>query len=614
MTKSTDLQDKLKLADELDQLREQQVIKKARTNFTNFIEYVIKDETNGSKIKLANLQKTWIKHIGFCINNDIHAMILAPMGAGKCLGPETELLEKTKGNIEAKDVEEGDYILSWDVDRLQSVWKRVKAVEEQRPKDSVEIKTFAGRSLVCTVDHPVMTVNGWKPAGEIDTTDFVVCPLGWEVKNPLNVLDKDLAYSYGMYYAAGNVVDGESILVKGKTSLKRLQRSVDNFNLIVDKTKEHYLIRETKRSELPMHEIFSIRDVPITLQLAETSILETFIAGVFDGCGKFDSRVMSYVFNMDNFEFAACIRDVLQRIGIESFVKTKRNITKKTKSYALVIVKGSISKFYKLPCEQFIMDKSKPPVHEPKTSNVCGDLVTTIIKLPKLETIGIEIEGTHTHVTGGIISHNTQIISVALPLYLMGRNTSNRIKLVCLSDDAAKERLAAVRTYIEEDEDYHRLFPHVKPDPRQEWTRHRLFIERKTKAAKDASFDAKGVLSAGIGGRCNYLLVDDIFDYRTAIAQPATRRQIVETYNQVWLTRLDPGSTAIIICTRWHERDLAGEIINNPVARTRYGLFIQRVAEDFSNIECEALIPAALEDKYQKDVFNQFEEEENGTK
>ena len=203
----------------------------------------------------------------------------------------------------------------------------------------------------------------------------------------------------------------------------------------------------------------------------------------------------------------------------------------------------------------------------------------------------------HALILAPMSSGKTQVVSVALPLYFVGRDVTTRIKMVCLSDDSAKERLGAIRNYIENDEEYRKVFPGVLPDANAEWTRHRLFLKRPTKA-KDASIDAKGVTSSGIGGRCDRLLVDDIFDYKTAIAQPASREQINATYNVVWLTRLEPKGNAVIICTRWHERDLAGEILANTDLQQRYGILIQRVSDDLSNIDVEVLIPDKLKNKY----------------
>ena len=203
-------------------------------------------------------------------------------------------------------------------------------------------------------------------------------------------------------------------------------------------------------------------------------------------------------------------------------------------------------------------------------------------------------------------SGKTQIISVAMPLYVLGKNPASRILLICLSDEAAKERVTSIKSYIESDPDYHAVFPHIKPGAKQEWTKHKLFIERDT-YAKDASINSNGITSSSIiGARCDLLLVDDIFDQRTAVSQPATREQYLTTYRQVCLSRVEPNGSVIAICTRWHELDLAGHIMADPGMMRRYAVLVQRVADDFSGLECEVHVPDKYKFLYQKECGEFF--------
>lgn len=203
----------------------------------------------------------------------------------------------------------------------------------------------------------------------------------------------------------------------------------------------------------------------------------------------------------------------------------------------------------------------------------------------------------HTLILAPMSSGKTQIITIALPLYLLGKNTNSRIKIICLSDKIAMDRLGSIKKYIKEDEDYQKVFPEVRQDQNLGWTQHRVYVERNT-IAKDPSLDAVGVISAGIGARCDIMIVDDIFDDRTAIAQPAVREQIKRTYKMVWLSRLEPKGKLVNICTRWHEQDLAGDILNDHDQRQRYGILIQRVSDDCSRISTEVVIPDHLIEKY----------------
>jgi hypothetical protein len=69
-------------------------------------------------------------------------------------------------------------------------------------------------------------------------------------------------------------------------------------------------------------------------------------------------------------------------------------------------------------------------------------------------------------------------IAVGLPAYLLGVNPNNRIKILSANDDLAKDRVGLVRTYIEDDADYRRVFPHVQPARKDAWTKSKLYVAR----------------------------------------------------------------------------------------------------------------------------------------
>lgn len=174
-----------------------------------------------------------------------------------------------------------------------------------------------------------------------------------------------------------------------------------------------------------------------------------------------------------------------------------------------------------------------------------------------------------------------QIIARALDIIRQDKNV--RIFMVCNSDDNAKARVNSVKQYIEEDSEYHSIAPEVKPAQKTEWTKHRLIVERKSKI-KDATIEAWGITSAGIGGRCDVLICDDPVDLRNAILQPAMRQQVKDSFRNVWMSRISPNGFLIYIATIWHQDDLTSELLKNE----NYCFLIIKIAEDFSCLECES--------------------------
>jgi hypothetical protein len=323
----------------------------------------------------------------------------------------------------------------------------------------------------------------------------------------------------------------------------------------------------------------------------------SYLGGVLDSVGNYNASLKMYEIEHSSKEKLFLLHILFQAIGVKS--KIVRRIKPKIISYSLLVLKEFTGNLQEQISCVLVNGRKHLPCKKTEVDSYFTDKIVGIKSLGKDISIGVETANSR-HITNGLVSHNTQIVGVALPLYLLGKDPSCRIKMVCLSDDAAKERLGSIQSYLSDDEDYRKVFPNIKRDKNKEWSKHNITIERETRSAKDPSVSAKGVISNGIGGRCDILLVDDIFDQRTAISQPATREQINSTYRIVWLSRIDKGGMAVVICTRWHERDLAGEVLNDPAMRDQYGILIQSINADFTGIDIKVVVPDRLQDAYTK--------------
>ncbi len=567
------LNQKQALLTEMEELLEQRKLMKARSSLKDFCEYVIKDEKTGNKIKIADLQMAWINHIGFCKNHGINALILAPMASGKCVDPETVFLTRN-GYVQAADLKPGIEVLGFDRSVDETAWTVVRAVEPQAPMEIFEVKTESGRILRVSHNHQFLVYETKSGLRWVKARDLV---LGDKIAGPSNWL---VGATGPDYYGQGLVEFSNEPF---RVDLPRLLEYVKTFDFDFDRA----LFEKSgivKMQELGYN--------PLTYNRAGVA---TYLAGVFDGAANYRTSLKMYEIESNSKEKLFTISFLLAGLGIKS--KVVRRVKPTRVSYSLLVPKeytGNVQ--LAIPCK-LTSTRSHLPCKTANVTSFMSDPVTDIRSVGHEITIGVETES-HTHVTNGLITHNTQIVGVALPLYLLGKDPTSRIKVVCLSDEAAKDRLTAIQSYIAEDEDYQRVFPHIKKDKTKEWSKHNITSERPNRSAKDPSVSAKGVLANGIGGRCDILLVDDIFDQRTAVAQPATRDQINATYRLVWLSRIDNPGFAVVICTRWHERDLAGEILNDPAMRNQYGILIQSINADFTGIDIKVVIPDHLRDKY----------------
>lgn len=163
----------------------------------------------------------------------------------------------------------------------------------------------------------------------------------------------------------------------------------------------------------------------------------------------------------------------------------------------------------------------------------------------------------------------------------IGKNRNVRIFIISNSDDNAVSRIESIKNYIEGDADYKAVYPEVEPGDATAWSKHKIVVSR-TSQAKDGTVEAYGVLTSGVGGRCDLLLFDDVVDMRNAITNPALRPQVENNINNVWLSRLTPDGMAVYIATIWHQDDATSHMMKNP----EWKFLVMKISEDMQFIEC----------------------------
>jgi hypothetical protein len=177
----------------------------------------------------------------------------------------------------------------------------------------------------------------------------------------------------------------------------------------------------------------------------------------------------------------------------------------------------------------------------------------------------------------------TEGVVIARTLQFLGEDPNNRVFIVCNSDDNAAARVGSVSRYIERDEDYHSIYPGIRPGKSSDWGKHKLVVQRESNL-KDGSVEAWGINSSGTGAGCDFLIVDDPVDLRNAILNPALRPQVKDSFRNVWSSRVSPNGFKIYIATAWHDDDLTSELKKNP----EWCFLIIKVSQGFDYFECES--------------------------
>ena len=185
-------------------------------------------------------------------------------------------------------------------------------------------------------------------------------------------------------------------------------------------------------------------------------------------------------------------------------------------------------------------------------------------------------------------SGKSQIISRNFPAYLFGRDPDLNVISASYSSDLASRFNLDVQRIIESDE-YKNIFPNT-------FLGGKSFPQYKKTDSLFEIVNHKGSYrSAGVGGGvtgmgCDILIIDDPLKDRAEANSPTIRTKLIDWYKSTAYTRLSDGGGVIILQTRWHIADLAGQLISK--------MHSDEKADQFKVIEYQAI--AEHDEKHRK--------------
>lgn len=148
----------------------------------------------------------------------------------------------------------------------------------------------------------------------------------------------------------------------------------------------------------------------------------------------------------------------------------------------------------------------------------------------------------------------TSQLPMARSIWELGNNPELRIKIITGEDDLGVAILNEITQNLEHNERIHEVFPNLKPDKSQGWTRHKIYVRRKI-IQKDPSIQVFPVLSSKMGPRADLIFFDDIVNPKNAIFQPALRPVVKQMVREGWLNLLETDGRAVNTFTPWHMDD-----------------------------------------------------------
>jgi hypothetical protein len=193
--------------------------------------------------------------------------------------------------------------------------------------------------------------------------------------------------------------------------------------------------------------------------------------------------------------------------------------------------------------------------------------------------------------------------TIAMVMWLLGHNPNLRIKIICGNEKNAAKRLSEIRSHINSDYLYQMVFPGIEEDPDLSNDKLTLNLKRE-RHGKDATIEAKGVMSDGTGDRADLIIFDDACTSKNSVDEPSMRPKVYTKINGDWLKTLNPRDGRVwYIFTPWDSDDANAR--TKRAARgdpeTVYKRYAHGVPGDpFHSIFPELFPPAYLKAQYTK--------------
>lgn len=384
----------------------------------------------------------------------------------ECVTPETLVTMADGTRKAAKYISVGDDIISWESDAVSI--SRISAIGKPKTKNLIKIRTARGRELIASEDHPCLAIQKlrtpgcrvpkkspakWTPIKDLKIGSYVRIALditfikGLSLTKPPNWISFRTGYFLGAMAGDGYIRKGGCSFTSadnGVTSRMKeivkafggeLKEKAHEFNKynhdIITNGKsgcKGSYIRNLLNDSGMVGKHSDTKTVPKTVLMGRPDAWRGFLSGYFDTDGSIrkitGKQTPAMYWSSTSLNMLEECQHLLAMLGIQSSIyPMSKGGTKKIMgkvcnclpSWGLYIM--GLSQLKKAAETLSLSHTEKVKrlkaylTTEPsryREENFLYDRVVSIEELGEGETIGIEVADCHTHVTSGIITHNSR--------------------------------------------------------------------------------------------------------------------------------------------------------------------------------------------------------------
>ena len=364
--------------------------------------------------------------------------------AYRCLHPETEVALWNGARCRADEVCEGDTIVAWTDGR--PVPGVVSAVEMQPESPIVTITTQRGRVIKTNEPHPFLTKDGWIAAGDLEPGSLLTTGLGWGRPRFQDTLDEKEAWLLGLLVGDGCFVSSTAgVTISNQGVLARAGAQSDLVKL-PHRSNAPYDYRVRGISDLVRTQSLNgkrsyEKRVPAGVMTGGEKVVGAFFSGLVDADGHVsDPKIRSTAevgITSTSLGLLTDVQHLLASLGVNASVSSPPSMRvgadgggsghpRRHDAHRLSVFgnrqaarlaelldladseKGKRLKFYASAVSK--EDRSR-----------YDRVVSVTVGRPE-RTVGIEVAGHHTHITGGVVTHNTLFLGAGADATVIGTN------------------------------------------------------------------------------------------------------------------------------------------------------------------------------------------------
>jgi len=167
-------------------------------------------------------------------------------------------------------------------------------------------------------------------------------------------------------------------------------------------------------------------------------------------------------------------------------------------------------------------------------------------------------------------------LSVAYPLWEIGKNHNIRILLVSSTAETSKRFMSEIIGHIEQNKKYFAWTKAIDPSGKgvipkkrkynrreENWTGESIIIDRDDLRIKDPTINAVGLFGSILSRRADIVIVDDLVDQQNS-ATEEQRQKIKDWVYTTLMPVLVPGGRFIYLGNTWNSDDLISNLLKDP--------------------------------------------------